>query len=93
MTLIADGGIRSGLDIARMMALGADFTLLGRAFVFAVSVAGERGAQHLMGVLKEELRSAMVQIGCPSLKDLPAFLSEPPAVPSLPAIDTTPKQS
>ena len=46
MPLIADGGIRSGLDIARLIACGADFVLLGRAFVYAVAAAGEAGAGY-----------------------------------------------
>ena len=77
MPLIADGGIRSGQDIARMLALGADFVLLGRAFAFAVAAAGERGAHHVMGILIAELRIAMSQIGCLRLNDLPGFLTEP----------------
>ena len=75
--IIADGGIRSGEDIARMLALGADFVLLGRAFAYAVAAAGERGAHHVMEVLMAELRIAMCQMGCLSLDGLPDFLSTP----------------
>ncbi len=43
ITLLADSGIRSGLDVVRMIALGADSVLLGRAFVYALAAAGEAG--------------------------------------------------
>ncbi|MEM7535724.1 MAG: alpha-hydroxy acid oxidase [Chloroflexota bacterium] len=72
--IIADGGIRSGLDIARMLALGADFVLMGRPFLFAVSALGNRGGEHVMEILKAELQASMGQIGCPTLADLPSFL-------------------
>jgi len=73
-TLIADGGIRCGLDIARMLALGADFVLMGRPFLFAVGALDRRGGDHVMNVLKEELKTTMGQLGCNSLKELPDFL-------------------
>ena len=72
--LIADSGIRCGLDIAKMLALGADFVLLGRPFMFAVAAAGERGADHVMDILKAELRADMGQLGCKTLSDLSQFL-------------------
>ena len=73
-TLIADGGIRCGLDIARMLALGADFVLMGRPFLFAVGALDRRGGDHVMNVVKEELKTTMGQLGCNSLKELPDFL-------------------
>ena len=75
-TLIADGGVRSGLDIARMLALGADFVLMGRPFLFAVAALDWRGGDHVMNVLKAELQTTMGQLGCTCLADLPTFLVE-----------------
>ena len=74
--ILADGGVRTGLDIARMVALGADFVLLGRPFVYAVAAIGERGGDHVMWVLKEELKTTMAQMGCREIAQLPAFLYE-----------------
>jgi L-lactate dehydrogenase (cytochrome) len=72
--IIVDSGARNGLDIARMLALGADFVIMGRAFHFAVAALDKQGGDHVMKVLKSELRCAMGQIGCATLKDLPRFL-------------------
>ncbi len=74
VTLIADGGVRSGLDIARMLSIGADFVLLGRAFLYAVAALDRRGADHVMNVLKTELHTAMGQLGCRTVKELPGVL-------------------
>lgn len=70
MMVMADGGVRSGLDIARMIALGADFVLLGRAFVYAVAAAGAAGPDHAMMILKEELKQTLSQTGCSELCEL-----------------------
>ncbi|HCK11532.1 MAG: alpha-hydroxy-acid oxidizing enzyme [Gemmatimonadetes bacterium] len=72
--IIADGGVRSGLDIARMIALGANFVLMGRAFMFAVAALDKMGPDHLINTLKAELQSTMGQLGCPSLANLPDYL-------------------
>ena len=68
--LIADGGVRSGLDIARLIACGANFVLVGRAFVYAVAAAGETGVDHAIFLLREELKQTLSQIGCQELGDL-----------------------
>ena len=68
--LIADGGVRSGLDIARLIACGANFVLAGRAFVYAVAAAGETGADHAIFLLREELKQTLSQIGCQELGHL-----------------------
>ena len=70
--LIADGGVRSGLDIARLIACGANFVLAGRAFVYAVAAAGETGVDHAIFLLREELKQTLSQIGCQGLEDLTA---------------------
>ncbi|MDA9009304.1 alpha-hydroxy-acid oxidizing protein [Alphaproteobacteria bacterium] len=73
--VMADGGVRTGLDVARMLASGADLVLCGRAFMMGMGTIGEKGADHVATILKEELRSTMAQIGCPEVKQLPNFLA------------------
>lgn len=75
--VMVDGGVRSGLDIARMIALGADYVFMGRPFIFSVAAVGDDGPAHLIDVLKQELRGTMWQLGCPRLSDLPGFLHRP----------------
>jgi L-lactate dehydrogenase (cytochrome) len=71
--ILADGGVRNGLDIARLIALGADHVLLGRPFVFAATL-GDDGPAHLVDVLKQELRATLQQLGCADVAGLPATL-------------------
>jgi L-lactate dehydrogenase (cytochrome) len=75
--VMVDGGVRSGLDIARMIALGADYVFLGRPFIFSVAAIGDEGPSHLIDVLKQELRGTMWQLGCPTLSELHSFLHQP----------------
>lgn len=72
--ILADGGIRSGLDVARMIALGANMVLIGRPFIFASAAIGAGGADHLIGILKAELQATMAQLGCVAIADLPSAL-------------------
>ena len=68
--VLADSGVRSGLDIARMIARGADAVLIGRPFLLAAAAAGNRGPAHLAAVLMAELRTTMAQLGRRTLADL-----------------------
>jgi (S)-mandelate dehydrogenase len=69
-TVLFDSGIRSGLDVARAIALGASGTFAGRAFLLGLGALGGRGAAYVAGLLKEELETAMGQLGAPSLDAL-----------------------
>ena len=62
--VLADGGVRSGLDVVRMLALGADFVLLGRGWAYALASAGEEGVAHVLKLIEAEMRVAMALTGC-----------------------------
>ena len=70
VTLCVDSGLRSGLDIARAIALGADFCFLGRAFLMGVAALGNQGAHHVGEVLIEELSNTMIQLGVETIDEL-----------------------
>lgn len=70
LTILADGGVRSGLDVARMLALGASGVLLGRAWAYALAADGERGVSHLLRLIEAELRVAMALTGCRRVADI-----------------------
>jgi L-lactate dehydrogenase (cytochrome) len=63
LTVLADGGVRSGLDVVRMLALGAKGVLIGRAWAFALAGRGERGVRHVLDLLGAEMRVAMALTG------------------------------
>lgn len=63
LTILADGGVRSGLDVVRMLALGARGVLLGRAWAFALAADGERGVRHVLDLIEAEMRVAMALTG------------------------------
>ncbi|EKN01358.1 MULTISPECIES: FMN-dependent L-lactate dehydrogenase LldD [Acidocella] len=63
LTIFADGGVRSGLDVVRMLALGADAVLLGRAYVYALATGGEAGVTKLLELIAKEMRVAMALTG------------------------------
>lgn len=70
VTLLVDSGIRSGLDVVRMIAQGADAVLLGRAYIYALAAAGEKGVAHLLDLVASEMRVAMTLTGARSIKDI-----------------------
>ena len=70
MTIFVDGGIRSGMDIFKALALGADAVLIGRPFVTAVYGGGEEGVQCYVQKLKAELADTMRMCGAHSLKEI-----------------------
>jgi L-lactate dehydrogenase (cytochrome) len=74
ITIIMDSGIRSGPDIARVLACGADFTFMGRSFMYGVAALGNEGGNHTISILKTQLKQVMEQVCCASVKDLPAHL-------------------
>lgn len=63
LTVLADGGVRSGLDVVRMLALGAKGVLLGRAFVYALAARGGPGVSQLLDLIEKEMRVAMALTG------------------------------
>ncbi len=70
LTILADSGIRTGLDVVRMIALGADSVLLGRAFVYALAAPGEAGVANLLDLIEKEMRVAMVLTGAKTIGEI-----------------------
>lgn len=70
--ILADSGIRSGLDVVRMLALGADCTMIGRAFVYALATAGEAGVANLLNLFEKEMRVAMTLTNCKNIGEITA---------------------
>jgi L-lactate dehydrogenase (cytochrome) len=65
--ILADSGIRNGLDVVRAIALGADAVLLGRAFVYALAAGGEAGVANLLDLFEKEMLVAMTLTGAKSV--------------------------
>lgn len=63
LTVLADGGVRSGLDVVRMLALGARGVMLGRAWAYALGAGGEAGVARLLEIMAAEMRVAMTLTG------------------------------
>ena len=67
LVVLADGGISSGLDVMRMLALGARSVLIGRSWVYALAARQQTGVEHVLRLLREEMRVAMALTGCTSI--------------------------
>ena len=72
--IMMDSGIRSGPDVARALACGADFTFMGRTFMYGVAALGNAGGNHTISILKTQLKQVMEQVCCATVKDLPKHL-------------------
>lgn len=68
--ILVDGGVRSGIDVLKMIALGADAVLIGRPFVTASFGGGREGVSTYVNKIKEELKSAMLLTGCRNIKSI-----------------------
>ena len=69
-TILADSGIRSGLDVVRMLALGADGVMIGRAWAYALGARGEAGVSHVLDLMAAEMRVAMALTGANRIADI-----------------------
>jgi len=72
--IMLDSGLRSGPDIARALASGAQFTFLGRSFMYGVAALGNDGGNHTISILKKQLQQVMQQICCEKVEDFPNHL-------------------
>lgn len=66
-TVLMDGGIRSGQDVTRALALGAKACMIGRAWVYGVAAKGEAGVGAVLETMKRELRTSMALVGAPRI--------------------------
>ncbi|WP_406683212.1 alpha-hydroxy-acid oxidizing protein [Seonamhaeicola sp. MEBiC1930] len=72
--IMVDSGLRGGPDIARAMASGAEFTFMGRSFMYGVGALGKKGGNHTITMLKKEVQQVMEQICCQETNSFPEHL-------------------
>ena len=70
MEIILDTGIRSGADIVAAIALGADFTLIGRAYLYGLMAGGRQGVDRAIAILSDQVERTMKLLQVPTLQDL-----------------------
>ena len=75
--ILMDGGVRRGTDILKALALGAKAVLVGRPLLWGLAISGEKGAKHVLELLKNEFDVAMALSGCPSIPAIDASLVKP----------------
>ena len=68
--VIIDGGVRHGTDILKALALGADLVFMGRPLLWGLTVQGQKGAENILAILKDELETDMMMCGAASLTDI-----------------------
>lgn len=74
ITIMMDSGMRSGPDMARALAKGAEFTFMGRSFMYGTAALGKKGGDHTMTILKVQLQQIMDQLCCEDISDLHKYL-------------------
>ena len=70
LTIMMDGGIRTGLAVVRARALGAEFTFSGRSFFYGMAALGPMGATHVIEIFRDEITRTLKQLGCSSFGDM-----------------------
>ncbi len=78
--LIYDSGVRSGVDAARAVALGASAAFVGKAFLWSLGALGEKGPAHLIDVLTDDVSATLGQLGCRNVDDLRSVAMRHPGV-------------
>ena len=68
--IIFDSGIRSGSDIIRALAMGADFTMIGRPLMYGIGADGARGLKRVVDIIKDELSTALGLVGLTDINDI-----------------------
>jgi L-lactate dehydrogenase (cytochrome) len=68
--VLADGGVRTGLDVVKMVAMGARAVLIGRAWAWAVAARGEAGVRHILDVMKADIDTALGLTGQTAIADV-----------------------
>jgi len=70
LKIFVDSGIRSGLDVVRMLALGADCAMLGRSYIYALAAQGQQGVENLLDLYEKEMRVSMTLTGAKCINDI-----------------------
>ena len=70
LKILVDSGIRTGLDVVRMIALGADSVMIGRAYAYALAAGGQSAVENLLTLFEKEMRVAMTLTGANSIQDI-----------------------
>ena len=70
LSLVVDGGIRRGSDVIKALALGANACSIGKAYLYGLGAAGQRGVEHVLRILLEEMTRTMTLLGCNSVTQL-----------------------
>ncbi|MEM0912173.1 MAG: FMN-dependent L-lactate dehydrogenase LldD [Pseudomonadota bacterium] len=70
ITLLIDSGIRNGLDIVRVLALGADCAMIGRSYIYALASQGQQGVENLLDIYAKEIEVAMTLTGANTISDI-----------------------
>ena len=78
--IIFDSGVRSGLDVVRAMALGADFVLAGKAFLWSLGAMGDDGPAHALDLFIDEMRATLGQLGVRTFNEARSLIIRHPGV-------------
>lgn len=82
MVVFADGGVQRGSDIVKLLALGAKAVFVGRSILFGTAAGGQKGAERVIEILKDEIDRPMAFMGRRSLAEMEASDIFDPSLPS-----------